>query len=58
MIKWVVVTGIAILGGVAAINRLVPPVPAYYQPSTQELRQMAPASTLPAPPAPSSAPIH
>ena len=27
-IKWVIVTGIAILGGVAAINRLVPPVPA------------------------------
>ena len=56
MIKWVVVTGIAILGGVAAINRLVPPVPAYYP--TQELRQMAPVPTLPVPPAPSSAPIH
>ena len=51
-IKWVIVTGIAILGGVAAINRLVPPVPAYYQPPTQEMRQTAPvpSPTLPVPP--------
>ncbi|MBF0178231.1 MAG: hypothetical protein HQL63_15500 [Magnetococcales bacterium] len=26
-IKWVIATGIVILGGVAAINRLVPPTP-------------------------------
>ncbi|MEO5341645.1 MAG: CCDC90 family protein [Magnetococcus sp. MYC-9] len=52
-IKWVIVTGIAILGGVAAINRLVPsPAPAYYQPPAQELRQPAPSPTLPALPAP------
>ena len=60
MIKWVVVTGIAILGGVAAINRLVPPP--VYQPSAQELRQPAPIPApppaLPVPPAPASAPTH
>ena len=50
-IKWVIVTGIAILGGVAAINRLVPPpAPVYYQFPTQEMRQMAPVPTLPVPP--------
>ncbi|MEO5363261.1 MAG: CCDC90 family protein [Magnetococcus sp. DMHC-8] len=42
-IKWVIVTGIAILGGVAAINRLAPPVPTYYQPPAQEMRLPAPA---------------
>ena len=51
IIKWVVVTGIAILGGVSAINRLVPPpAPVYYSSPTQEMRQMAPVPTLPAPP--------
>ena len=50
-IKWVIVTGIAILGGVTAINRLAPPVPAYYQPPTQEMRQ-------PAPPVPPATPTH
>ncbi|MEO5339009.1 MAG: CCDC90 family protein [Magnetococcus sp. MYC-9] len=55
-IKWVVITGIAILGGVAALIRFVPPVPAYYQPSTQEMRQTAP---VPAPPlAPQGPPAH
>ncbi len=50
-IKWVIVTGIAVLGGVAAINRLVPPpAPVYYQSPTQELRQTAPSPTLPVPP--------
>ncbi|MEO5350398.1 MAG: CCDC90 family protein [Magnetococcus sp. YQC-3] len=50
-IKWVIVTGIAILGGVAAINRMFPPVPAYYQPPAQEMRQTAPPPALPVPPA-------
>ncbi len=45
-IKWVIVTGIAILGGVAAINRILPPVPAYYQPPAQEMRQPAPPVPL------------
>ncbi|MEO5339003.1 MAG: CCDC90 family protein [Magnetococcus sp. MYC-9] len=52
IIKWVVTTGIVILGGVAALIRFVPPVPAYYQPPAQELRQPAPSPTLPALPAP------
>ncbi|MEO5341659.1 MAG: CCDC90 family protein [Magnetococcus sp. MYC-9] len=51
-IKWVIVTGMAILGGVAALIRFVPPVPAYYQPSLQELRHPSPSPTLPVPPAP------
>ncbi|MEO5348347.1 MAG: hypothetical protein H7836_01680 [Magnetococcus sp. YQC-3] len=51
-IKWVIVTGITILGGVAAINRLVsPPVPVYYQPPVQEMRQPAPPPAIPVPPA-------
>ncbi|MBF0162816.1 MAG: hypothetical protein HQL88_11085 [Magnetococcales bacterium] len=50
-VKWVIVTGIAILGGVAAINRIFPPVPVYYQPPLQEMRQPAqPPPALPAPP--------
>ena len=50
IIKWVVTTGIVILGGMAAINRIIPPhVPAYYQPSVQELRQLAPQAPPPAP---------
>ncbi|MEO5348574.1 MAG: hypothetical protein H7836_02870 [Magnetococcus sp. YQC-3] len=49
--KWVIITGITILGGVAAINRLAPPVPAYYQPLIQEMRQPAPPPALPVPPA-------
>ncbi len=54
-IKWVVVTGIAILGGMAAINRLVPPpAPVYYQSPTQEMHQMPPVSASPTPPAPSA----
>ncbi|MEO5363981.1 MAG: CCDC90 family protein [Magnetococcus sp. DMHC-8] len=44
IIKWVVTTGIVILGGVAAINRLAPPVPAYYQPPAQEMRLPVPAA--------------
>ncbi|WP_130472313.1 coiled-coil domain-containing protein [Candidatus Magnetaquicoccus inordinatus] len=56
-IKWVIVTGIAVLGGVAAINRLVPPVPTYYQPTIQELRQ---PYSVPVPPLspPQSPPTH
>ncbi|MBF0162356.1 MAG: DUF1640 domain-containing protein [Magnetococcales bacterium] len=46
-IKWVITTGMVILGGVAAINRIAPPLPAYYQPPAQELRLPAPP---PAPP--------
>lgn len=57
-IKWVIVTGVAILGGVAAMNRLVPPVPAMYHPPAQEMRQQVPAPA-PSPPAPSPpAPSH
>ncbi|MBF0178227.1 MAG: hypothetical protein HQL63_15480 [Magnetococcales bacterium] len=39
-IKWVIATGIVILGGVAAINRLVPPAPAFYAAphTSQEMR--------------------
>ncbi|MBF0179850.1 MAG: DUF1640 domain-containing protein [Magnetococcales bacterium] len=37
-IKWVVATGIIILGGVVTINRFFPPVPIYYQPFAQEMR--------------------
>ncbi|MBF0462565.1 MAG: DUF1640 domain-containing protein [Magnetococcales bacterium] len=51
IIKWVVTTGIVIMGGMAAINRLVPPpAPVYYQPSAQEWHQSAPSPALPAPP--------
>ncbi len=51
IIKWVIVTGIAILGGMTAINRFAPsPAPVYYQPPTQEMRQPAPPSVLPVPP--------
>ncbi len=50
-IKWVIVTGIAILGGVAAINRLAPPpAPIYYSLPSQEMRQTAPVPMLPVPP--------
>ncbi len=56
-IKWVIVTGIAILGGVAAINRLTPPIP-YYQPPVQEMRQPAPPPVLPALPGPQTAPAR
>ncbi len=53
IIKWVVTTGIVILGGMAAINRRVPPpTPVYYQPPAQEMRQTAPLPALPSPPAP------
>ncbi|MBF0184972.1 MAG: hypothetical protein HQM06_11365 [Magnetococcales bacterium] len=48
-IKWVIATGIIILGGVAAINRYFPPVPVYL--SAQDLRQQVPASVPPQPPA-------
>ncbi|MBF0461800.1 MAG: DUF1640 domain-containing protein [Magnetococcales bacterium] len=58
IIKWVVVTGIAILGGVAALIRFAPTGPAYYQPPTQEMRQMAPVP-VPSPALPTpSAPTH
>ncbi|MBF0176164.1 MAG: DUF1640 domain-containing protein [Magnetococcales bacterium] len=42
-IKWVIATGIVILGGVAAINRLVPPAPVSYvlPHASQELRLSA-----------------
>ena len=50
IIKWVVTTGIVILGGVAALIRFVPPAPIYYQPPAQEMRQPAP-SPVPAAPA-------
>ncbi|MBF0161689.1 MAG: hypothetical protein HQL88_05320 [Magnetococcales bacterium] len=50
-IKWVVVTGMAILGGVAAINRMFPPLPAYYHPPLQEMRQTVPPPVFPVPPA-------
>ncbi|MBF0152885.1 MAG: hypothetical protein HQL64_03990 [Magnetococcales bacterium] len=43
-IKWVIATGFIILGGVAAINRLVPPpTPVYYHAPAQEVRQPAPS---------------
>ncbi|MEO5339132.1 MAG: hypothetical protein H7837_01245 [Magnetococcus sp. MYC-9] len=49
-IKWVIVTGIAILGGMAAINRLVPPpAPVYYHSPAQELRQPVPPPPAPVP---------
>ncbi|MEO5354668.1 MAG: CCDC90 family protein [Magnetococcus sp. XQGC-1] len=47
-IKWVIATGMIILGGVAALNRLVPPpVPTYYQPPAQEMRLPPPAPAAP-----------
>ncbi|MBF0145369.1 MAG: DUF1640 domain-containing protein [Magnetococcales bacterium] len=52
-IKWVIATGIIILGGVATINRLFPPVPVYYQPHAQEMRLPA---VPPAPPVVSPSP--
>ncbi|MEO5348438.1 MAG: hypothetical protein H7836_02170 [Magnetococcus sp. YQC-3] len=54
IIKWVVTTSIVILRGVAASNRIFPPVPAYYQPPVQEMRQPAPppVATVPAQPLP------
>ncbi|MBF0162619.1 MAG: DUF1640 domain-containing protein [Magnetococcales bacterium] len=51
-IQWVVLTGIAILGGVAALIRFVPPAqPPVYQPPLQEMRQTAPPPSAPAHPA-------
>ncbi|CAK0746390.1 DUF1640 domain-containing protein [uncultured Gammaproteobacteria bacterium] len=63
IIKWVVTTGMVILGGMAAINRLVPPpAPVYYQSATQELRPPAPlpapSPAFPVPSTPPSAPTH
>ncbi|WP_130471123.1 hypothetical protein [Candidatus Magnetaquicoccus inordinatus] len=49
--------GIAVLGGVTAINRLVPPVPTYYQPTIQEFRQPHSAPVVPPSPSPST-PTH
>ncbi|MBF0310178.1 MAG: DUF1640 domain-containing protein [Magnetococcales bacterium] len=47
-IKWVVATGIVILGGVAALNRMVPPpVPVYFQPPAQEMRLPSPVQPAP-----------
>ncbi|MBF0214177.1 MAG: hypothetical protein HQM00_11560 [Magnetococcales bacterium] len=44
-IKWVIATGIIILGGVATINRFFPPsVPVYPVPPAQEMRLPAPPS--------------
>ncbi|MBF0098585.1 MAG: DUF1640 domain-containing protein [Magnetococcales bacterium] len=43
-VKWVVATGIVILGGMATINRIAPPVPIYLQAPAQELRLPAPLS--------------
>ncbi|MBF0163630.1 MAG: DUF1640 domain-containing protein [Magnetococcales bacterium] len=42
-IKWVIATGMIILGGVATINRFFPPL--YHLPSAQELRLPAPPTT-------------
>ncbi len=57
MIKWVVATGIVILGGVATINRVFPPASVYYQSPAQEMRQPAPLpAPFPAIPVPPSAP--
>ena len=49
-IKWVIVTGVAILGGMATINKYFPPVQLYNQPPAQEMRQTAPPPALPVPP--------
>ena len=46
-IKWVVITGIAILGGVTALIRFAPPLPTYYQLPAQEMRQIAPVPSAP-----------
>ncbi|MEO5340812.1 MAG: hypothetical protein H7837_09920 [Magnetococcus sp. MYC-9] len=54
IIKWVVGMGVVILGDMMTINRVFPPVPAYYQPPAQEMRQQAPA---PSPATPTS-PAH
>lgn len=51
-IQWVVATGIVILGGIAAMNRLFPPpAQVYYQSSVQERH-------LPAPSAPAQPPVQ
>ncbi|MEO5350179.1 MAG: CCDC90 family protein [Magnetococcus sp. YQC-3] len=42
IIKWVVGMGVVILGGMMTINRVFPPVPAYYPYPAQEIRQPAP----------------
>ncbi|MEO5352044.1 MAG: CCDC90 family protein [Magnetococcus sp. XQGC-1] len=52
IIKWVVGMGVVTLGGVMTINRVLPPVPVYYQPPAQELRLPAPPPAAPAPPQP------
>ncbi|MEO5339170.1 MAG: hypothetical protein H7837_01440 [Magnetococcus sp. MYC-9] len=46
-IKWVIATGIVILGGMATINRVFPPVNLYYPPPGQETRQSVPVPTSP-----------
>ncbi|MBF0214785.1 MAG: DUF1640 domain-containing protein, partial [Magnetococcales bacterium] len=44
-IKWVIATGIIILGGVATINRFFPPMfPSFYTPLAQEMRLPVPPS--------------
>ncbi|WP_193771399.1 DUF1640 domain-containing protein [Candidatus Magnetaquicoccus inordinatus] len=47
IIKWVIATGIVILGGLATINRMFPPMPIYLQPPAQELRLPTPAPAVP-----------
>ncbi|MBF0096680.1 MAG: DUF1640 domain-containing protein [Magnetococcales bacterium] len=47
IIKWVIATGIVILGGLATINRMFPPTPIYFQPPVQEMRLPAPVPTMP-----------
>ncbi|MEO5340471.1 MAG: CCDC90 family protein [Magnetococcus sp. MYC-9] len=52
IIKWVVGMGVVILGGMMTINRLFPPIQAYYPPLAQELRQPVPSPQVQVPPAP------
>ena len=62
IIKWVVTTGIVILGGMVAINRILPlPAPVQIvQSPAQEMHQPAQSPALPVPPLvpPSPAPSH
>jgi hypothetical protein len=51
IIKWVIGMGVVTLGGVMTINRVLPPVPAYYQPPAQELRLPTSPPALLLPPA-------
>ncbi|MBF0099047.1 MAG: DUF1640 domain-containing protein [Magnetococcales bacterium] len=47
-IKWVVATGIVILGGLATVNRIFPPMPVYIQtPPAQEMRLPTPVPAVP-----------